>query len=122
MTFPLFFLLIYGLANLYIGWRNLLWLQSCFPVNPFLYWTVLAAVASSPIAARVAARSGYVDTGYWTAVGDWWLAVTYWSVLIWLLTDLLRFVSRYVTAQTSHAISGTIQGITVNLLIFVLLL
>ena len=122
MTFLLLFLLIYGLANLYIGWRNLLWLQSFFPVSPFLYWTVLAAVASSPIAARVMARSGYVDTGYWTAVGDWWLAVTYWSVLIWLLTDLLRFVSRYVTAQASHAISGTIQGITVNLLIFVLLL
>ena len=122
MTFLLLFLLIYGLANLYIGWRNLLWLQSFSPINPFMYWTVLAAVASSPIAARVAARSGYVDAGYWTAVGDWWLAVTYWSVLLWLLTDLLRFVSRFATSQTSHAISGAVQGLTVNALIVVLLL
>jgi len=94
MGFLLTFLAVYGLANLYIGNRFFYWLRTLVSVLPICYWGIFILAATAPIFARILARAGIAKTEGLFIIGDWWLAITYWSVLLWLIVDIIKVVDK----------------------------
>lgn len=121
MTFLILFLLIYGSANVYLGIRNLAWLNTFLPVSPWLYWPLLFLIAALPILSRLAARSGLPGVKSLAAIGDWWLAVTCWSVLLWLVADIVRLAGQHGFLP-SIVKQFSAQGLAVNSILAILLL
>ncbi len=122
MTFLIIFLLVYGSATIYLGMRNFVWLITLLPVSPVLYWLLLIAIAASPIATRIAARSDIAIPKIFSIAGDFWLAITYWSVLLWLVVDLFRLADKHWGFLPQMAKGLTGQGIAVNSLLVGLLM
>lgn len=98
---PLFIVLIlaffsiYGSLNYYIGLR---FLQSFAPfLKPYahIYWVGIALAALSPFVARMVKRSAEnFLTDRIANLGDYWLAILYYALLLWVVVDIGRFISR----------------------------
>lgn len=122
MKFFLVFLLVYGTANIYLGLRNLAWIRTFFSVPPLLYWFLLFAIASSPILPRILAQYGIGgDAKNLVGLGDWWLAVTYWSVLLWLAVDILRALVRHFDILPAPLQSLFWQGLFIQVVLIAML-
>lgn len=121
MTFLFVFLLVYGSANAYLGIRNWAWLKTVLPLSPILYWLLLFSFSALPVVSRIASRYGMSEVKTLSIIGDWWLAVTYWSVLLWLTVDILRLANRWGEFLPSAASSITNQGLAVNAVLLALL-
>lgn len=111
--FFLTFFLLYGAANFYTGLRIR---QALNPVIPtgygHIYWAVLIALAASYIAGA-AGRRYFPDTLSESLLlaGSYWLAVTFYSVLVFLLFDLVRLSGRIfgflpLKTQQNPALTG----------------
>lgn len=95
IVFILAFFSIYGSLNYYIGLR---FFQSFAPfLKPYaqVYWIAIALLALSPFVSRMVKRSAdrYI-TDRIANLGDYWLAVFYYAVLLWVVVDVVRFISR----------------------------
>ena len=121
MKFFLVFLLVYGTANIYLGLRNLAWIRTFFSVPPFLYWFLLFVATASPILPRILAQYGIGDAKNLAGLGDWWLAVTYWSVLLWLAVDLFRIVTRHFNILPAPLQSLFWQGLFIQVVLIAML-
>ncbi|NLP41277.1 MAG: metallophosphoesterase [Veillonellaceae bacterium] len=118
MGFLLTFAVVYGLANLYIGNRFFYWLKTIVTIPQQVYWIVFILAAAAPIISRVLARTGVGKAESLFIVGDWWLAVTYWSVLLWLIVDIIKIADKRLGFLSAVAKDTTNQGYVV---IFILL-
>lgn len=118
MRFLLTFLIVYGLANAYIGNHFFYWLNTLVTVPSIFYWVVFILIAAVPILSRILARAGIVKTERLFIIGDWWLAVTYWSVLLWLIVDIAKIIDKKLNFLPALATDMTNQGYSV---LFILL-
>ncbi|SMC45439.1 metallophosphoesterase [Sporomusa malonica] len=118
MGFLLTFSIVYGLANVYIGNRFFYWLKTLVNGPSIFYWVVFILVAASPILARILARTGIAKAEILFIIGDWWLAVTYWSVLLWFILDIIKIVDKRLNFLPAIAKDMTNQGFIV---LFILL-
>jgi len=118
MGFFLTFLMVYGLANVYIGNRFFYWLQTLVTVPLIFYWGVFILVAVAPILSRILPRVGIAKAESLFYIGDWWLAVTYWSVLLWLIVDITRTFDKPLNFLPTIAKDMSNQGYIV---LFILL-
>jgi len=118
MGFILTFSIVYGLANVYIGNRFFDWLTTLGAFPSICYWVVLILIAAAPILSRVLARARIAKIESLFIVGDWWLAITYWSVLLWLIVDIVTIVDRNLNFLPAIAKDMSNQGYSV---LFVLL-
>ncbi len=94
MTFMTLFCLIYGAANYYIGMRTWNALAFLLPVSATVYWCLLIFAAAT-----------YLISSFWNTyfptrplrclswIGSYWLAVTYYAFLFWLLIDVLTLIN-----------------------------
>ncbi|MBP2654130.1 MAG: Calcineurin-like phosphoeSPTERase [Firmicutes bacterium] len=118
-------LMIYGGANYYVAFR--LWqafFQILLPAYTMLYVGAFAIIALTPLGARLARRyqSGKV-INFVTIVGDYWLAAIYYFVILWLLSDAVRWINS-VLELLPEGIAGESMaaGITVTVLVVVILI
>jgi len=118
MGFLLTFLAVYGLANLYIGTRFFYWLRTVVYIPPIWYWVIFILVAIAPIFARILARAGIAKTENLFIIGDWWLAITYLSVLLWIMVDITKGADKRLNFLPAIAKDMTNQG---YLVLFILL-
>ena len=118
MGFLLTFSIVYGLANVYIGNRFFYWLKTVITVPSIFYWVVFILIAAAPILSRILAWAGIAKTESLFIIGDWWLAVTYWSVLLWLIVDIVKIVDKRLNFLPAIAKDLTNQGYIV---LFILL-
>lgn len=118
MGFLLTFSIVYGLANVYIGNRFFYWLKTVVTVPSIFYWVVFILIAAAPILSRILAWAGIAKTESLFIIGDWWLAVTYWSVLLWLIVDIVKIVDKRLNFLPAIAKDMTNQGYIV---LFILL-
>lgn len=121
MKFFLVFLLVYGTANIYLGLRNLSWIRTFCSVPPLLYWFLLFAIAASPILPRILAQYGLSSAKGLAGIGDWWLAVTYWSILLWLMVDILRALARHFNILPAPLQSLFWQGLFIQVVLIAML-
>lgn len=121
MGFLLTFAIVYGLANVYIGNRFFYWLKTLGTIPSILYWVVFILVAVAPILARILARAGIAKTESLFMIGDWWLAVTYWSVLLWLIVDIIKIIDKRLDFLPVIAKNVSNQGYAVLFILLVML-
>ncbi|WP_094607644.1 hypothetical protein SPSIL_022640 [Sporomusa silvacetica DSM 10669] len=117
MGFLITFAIVYGLANVYNGNRFFYWLKTVVAVPSILYWFVFILVAAAPILSRILARSGIAKAENLFIIGDWWLAITYWSVLLWLIVDITKFIDKRLNFLPAIAKDMTNQGYIVILIL-----
>lgn len=117
MGFLLTFSVVYGLANAYIGNRFFYWLKTIVGVPSVFYWAIFILVASAPILARILARAGIAKTESLFVIGDWWLAITYWSVLLWLIVDIAQIADKRLNFLPAIAKDMANQGYIVLLIL-----
>ena len=89
------FFLIYGAGNYYIGTRFLQSFSSALSPYVVYYWVAVAVLALSPFIARLVKRdtqSSLISNA--AMVGDYWLAVFYYLLILWAIVDLIRLVTR----------------------------
>jgi uncharacterized protein len=91
------FFSIYLVINYYVGLHFFKSLQSLIGSYSFFYWAAFAFLAVSLFAARMGRRlfSGRINDLV-SIIGDYWLAATYYSFLIWLVADILYFMVNLV--------------------------
>ncbi|TWH51830.1 metallophosphoesterase [Sporomusa sp. KB1] len=118
MGFLLTFSIVYGLANVYIGNRFFYWLKTLVSVPSIFYWAIFILVASAPILSRILARAGIAKAESLLIIGDWWLAITYWSVLLWFIVDITKVADKRLNFLPAIAKDMTNQGYIV---LFILL-
>lgn len=121
MGFFLTFLVVYGLANVYIGSRFFYWVRTWAAVWPIGYWGIVILLASAPILSRILARAGVAKTENLFMIGDWWLAITYWSVLLWLVVDMTKIIDKRLNVLPAIAKDMTNQGYFVLGILLVML-
>lgn len=117
MGFLLTFSIVYGLANVYVGNRFFYWLKTLVSVPSVFYWAIFILVASAPILARILARAGIAKTESLFVIGDWWLAITYWSVLLWFIVDIAQIADKRLNFLPAIAKDMTNQGYIVLLIL-----
>lgn len=105
LLFPgilIIFVSIYVAGNYYVGLRFFQSVQSLIEPYSLFYWSGYAFLATSLFAARLGKRfyPGYINDLV-AITGDYWLGAVYYSLLIWIGTDILRFLIDFIfpTAQ-----------------------
>jgi predicted MPP superfamily phosphohydrolase len=100
MQFAVFFgvfFLLYGVINLYIGWRG--WQAFGRLLSPgfgVLYWLLFSFLALSFIAGRFGEKYLPAAAGdFLTVVGSYWLAAMDFFFLFILAIDIIRLVARW---------------------------
>jgi predicted MPP superfamily phosphohydrolase len=91
------FFLIYLAINYYIGLHFLRSVQDLIEPYSLFYWAAYAFLAVFLFVAKLGRRvfPGYIN--YPVAIaGDYWLAATYYSFLIWLVADILHLLINLV--------------------------
>jgi len=117
MAFLVVILLLYCLANIYIGLRTFQWLKTIIQISPVLYWLLLGMTASSPVTSRLLSRTGLINTELISILGNWWLAILYWSALLWLTADIIRLTDTYLNFLPAATKSPLIQGFIVLIIL-----
>jgi predicted MPP superfamily phosphohydrolase len=87
------FFSIYVAVNYYVGLHFFRSVQSLIEPYSLFYWGGYTLLAMSLFVARLGKRffPGHVND--WVAItGDYWLGVIYYSFLIWVVADILRFI------------------------------
>lgn len=110
------FFLIYGAANYYIGTRFLQSFHSVLSPYTWYYWVAVAVLALSPFLARLLKRDTqnvYISSA--AMVGDYWLAVFYYLLMLWAIVDVIRLLTRGALSPSPYV------GLCVALIIVALL-
>lgn len=96
------FLLIYTAGNYYVGLRIFQSFGTMLEQYRLAYWAGCTLVAATPFVARLGRNyfPGLVND-WITVIGDYWLALIYYFVIIWAIVDILRLVSRFFPAKVS---------------------
>lgn len=103
------FFLIYGAGNYYIGTRFLQSFSNTLSAHTSIYWVAVALLALSPFIARLVKRDTQSPIVSRAAlVGDYWLAIFYYMLIIWAIFDVLRLVTRGAVAPTPYIGLGVI--------------
>lgn len=100
LLFPgilIIFVSIYVAGNYYVGLRFFQSVQSLIEPYSLFYWSGYAFLATSLFAARLGKRfyPGYINDLV-AITGDYWLGAVYYSLLIWIGTDILRFLIDFI--------------------------
>ena len=97
-SFFVIFFVIYGAANLYIGWRGWQTLGQLLPDGSArLYWLTLTLFALSYFASRAGAKwLPETITTLLTYAGVFWMAVIYYGFLLALFADIIRLLDRII--------------------------
>lgn len=118
------FFLIYLAVNYYVGLHFFKSLQSLIGPYSFFYWAVYALLAVSLFAARLGRRlfPGRINDLV-SITGDYWLAATYYSFLIWVVADILHFLVNLIypaifAGYPSFYLGSGILSLVVALLIY----
>ncbi|MBS3949724.1 MAG: hypothetical protein KGZ53_03550, partial [Peptococcaceae bacterium] len=80
------FFLIYGAGNYYIGTRFFQSFYSTLSPYTRYYWLAIALLALSPFIARLVKRdtqNAFISSA--ATVGDYWLAVFYYLLILWAI-------------------------------------
>jgi uncharacterized protein len=87
------FLSIYLAINYYVGLHFFQSVQSLIEPYSSFYWAAYALLAVSLIAAKLGRRLFPGRINDLVAItGDYWLAATYYSFLLWVVADILHFL------------------------------
>lgn len=117
------FFLIYLIANYYVGLHYFRSIESFIEPYSLFYWVIYAFSAVSLLVAKLARRifPGYV--GYSVAIaGDYWLAATYYSLLIWIVADILHFLIDLIYPEQITGYPSLYLGLGVLFLVLMLLI
>jgi predicted MPP superfamily phosphohydrolase len=100
----------YGLVNFYTGTRTLAWMRSFSDVPATIFWSAFFLLACSPVAARIITRFTPAGVAWLSIAGDWWLAILYYSVLVWFGMDLFRYADKGIGFLPDCLQSVSVQG------------
>jgi predicted MPP superfamily phosphohydrolase len=121
-AFAIFFS-IYLAVNYYVGLHFFRSIGSLIEPYSLFYWGIYAFLAVSLFLAKLARRvfPGYIS--YSVAIaGDYWLAATYYSFLIWIVADILHFLIDLVYPEQAAGYPSFYLGLGVLSLVIVLLI
>lgn len=91
-------ILLYGGINYYIGSHFYMYLNKLpYEINPRIYWSFFWVAALSYIIFQLAGRflPGKIETAIGT-ISNYWLAVIFYSSIIFILLDILRLTDRWI--------------------------
>lgn len=95
LSFALFistFLAVFTAINYYIGLRTWQTLGALLPLPEPAFWLLWWLLVSIPVVGRVRRMYAAGSGSKWLAlVGGYWIAITYYAFLAWLIVDALRF-------------------------------
>ncbi len=95
------FISIYFAGNYYVGLRFFQSIQILIEPYYVLYWTGYSFLALSLFAVKLGKRVYPGSVNYLAAItGDYWLAVVYYSLLIWAGADALHFLISFAFPET----------------------
>lgn len=119
--FSIFFV-VYGIANYYIGLRFWQSLFSALALSPSWYWLMYILMASTPALSRLAASyaKGQVNVKL-SLVSAYWLGISFYAFFLWLLTDIIRAVGKWLgvsSGQTPEDWGWGILIVLVGLLVW----
>ncbi len=119
---PLFLLIVfvpYLLLNFYVGARLWQYIFSYWlPGWGRVFWLAFALLALTPLAARFKTLPVTTQVRDFLAFsGDYWLAALYYFVLVWLATDIGRFLARKLGLLQAGAGKPLVVGLTVAALV-----
>lgn len=91
------FMIVYGLANFYVGWRGWQAVNYIMASPRWAWcWALLAAsmAASYPLGRWVSHFVPHLVAKILVFIGSYWMAALYYLLLIFLVSDLLRIANR----------------------------
>jgi predicted MPP superfamily phosphohydrolase len=119
---PVFLLIVfvpYLLLNYYVGARLWQYLFSHWvPGRGRIFWLAFALLALTPLAARFKTLPVTTQVRDFLAFsGDYWLAALYYFILVWLATDIGRFLARRLGLLDAGAAKPLVVGLAVTALV-----
>jgi uncharacterized protein len=117
------FLSIYPIVNYYVGLHFFQSFQNLIEPYSLFYWVSYAFLAFSLLAARISRR--FFPGAIYDLVakaGDYWLAATYYSFLIWLALDILGLLIDLIYPAKAIRYPSFYWGFGVLSLVIILLI
>ncbi|MDR3561476.1 MAG: metallophosphoesterase [Negativicutes bacterium] len=94
VVFISLFLTLFAAINYYSGLRTWQAFGSFLPLSAPIFWLLWFLLAASPIVVRIRRLYLMAAAEKWVAlISGYWIAITYYALLLWLMADLLRFAA-----------------------------
>jgi predicted MPP superfamily phosphohydrolase len=117
------FFSIYLAVNYYVALHFLRSIQNLIEPYSSFYWGIYAFLAVSLLIAKLARRvfPGSINSLV-AIIGDYWLAATYYSFLLWVVADILNFLISLVYPAQTTEYPSFYWGLIILLLVVILLI
>jgi len=117
------FFSIYIAVNYYVGLHFFRSAQDLIEPYSFFYWAGYAFLAVSLFVTRLGRRlfPGYINDLV-AITGDYWLAATYYSFLIWVVADILHFLVDLIYPDQTNGYPSFYWGFGILSLVAALLI
>ena len=114
-------ILIYTALNYYIGIRLIEGIKYFLPnINNKVYWAVFWLVAFSYLFGRVLRNVlSYNHSNILTLIGSYWLGITFYSILVLSLLDIVRLINKYTGFIPENIKSNLVFAQVISGIIFI---